>query len=157
MDRVNKILNHKLYSDSLYKLLNYEKDREFCKHDMDHFMSVARIAYIIVLEKGLSYSKELIYAIALLHDIGRVLQYEEGIPHDEGSVILSRVILKDIDFSEDEKNVILKSISSHRSENNDELDAIIYKSDKLSRECYRCKAEKECYWSVEKKNYTIAY
>ncbi len=157
MDRVNQILKNKIYIENLEKLNSYERDREFCRHDLEHFMTMARIAYILVLEKGLSYSKEVIYAIGLLHDIGRVLQYEKDIPHHEGSLILSKEILKNIPFSKEEKEEIYSAIESHRTIKEDGLANIIYKSDKLSRDCYRCKAEKECYWSNEKKNLEIKY
>lgn len=157
MENIDKILNNKLYKESLEKLKLYEKDREFCNHTIEHFIDVARIAYIMVLEENIEISKEVIYAIGLLHDIGRVKQYEEGIPHHIASVELSEKILKDIDFTEEEKEVILKSIEGHRRENDDELGAIIYKSDKISRECFSCKAIDECYWSDEKKNLKINY
>lgn len=157
MKKVDEILNNSLYKESLEKLLKYEEKREFCRHDLKHFIDMARIAYIMVLEKGLSYSKELIYAIGLLHDIGRVKQYEEGIPHHIASVELSKEILKKIDFTDEEKNTIIKSIECHREESDDELGVIIYKSDKLSRECFNCKAINECYWSNEKKNLKINY
>lgn len=157
MDKINKILNNEIYKESLNKLLEYEEKREFCKHDLKHFIDMSRIAYIMVLEKSLPYSKELIYAIGLLHDIGRVKQYEEGIPHHIASVELSKEILKYIDFTDEEKNIIIKSIKNHREEEDDELNSIIYKSDKLSRECFNCKAINECYWSDEKKNLKINY
>ncbi|MGI6684337.1 MAG: HD domain-containing protein [Bacillota bacterium] len=60
-----------------------EINREFCCHQMQHALDVARIYYILFLEKyqdGISsdlknmsvdQTKELIYATALLHDIGR--------------------------------------------------------------------------------------
>ena len=38
-----------------------------------------------------------------------------------------------------------------------DLNAIIYKSDKLSRACYKCKAAKECNWPLEKRNLEIKY
>ncbi|CUO26709.1 HD domain-containing protein [Clostridium disporicum] len=157
MKKVNDILNNTLYKENLEKLLKYEEKREFCRHDLKHFIDMARIAYIMVLEKGLPYSKELIYAIGLLHDIGRVKQYEEGIPHHIASVELSKEILKKIDFTEEEKNIIIKSIQNHRKEADDELSLIIYRSDKLSRECFNCKAINDCYWSDEKKNLKINY
>ena len=157
MKKVDDILNNTLYKESLEKLLNYEEKREFCRHDLKHFIDMSRIAYIMVLEQELPYSKDLIYAIGLLHDIGRVKQYEEGIPHHIASVELSREILKDIDFTDEEKNIIIKSIQNHREENDDKLNSIIYKSDKLSRECFNCKAINECYWSDEKKNLKINY
>lgn len=157
MDKINKILNNEIYKESLNKLLEYEEKREFCKHDLKHFIDMSRIAYIMVLEKRLSYSKELIYAIGLLHDIGRVKQYEEGIPHHIASIELSKEILKNIDFTDEEKNTIIKSIKNHREEEDDELSSIIYKSDKLSRECFNCNAINDCYWSDEKKNIKINY
>lgn len=157
MKKVNDILNNTLYKENLEKLLKYEEKREFCRHDLKHFIDMARIAYIMVLERGLPYAKELIYAIGLLHDIGRVKQYEEGIPHHIASVELSKEILKKIDFTEEEKNIIIKSIQNHRKEADDELSLIIYRSDKLSRECFNCKAINDCYWSDEKKNLKINY
>lgn len=157
MKKVDDILNNTLYKESLEKLLNYEENREFCRHDLKHFIDMSRIAYIMVLEQELPYSKDLIYAIGLLHDIGRVKQYEEGVPHHIASVELSREILKDIDFTDEEKNIIIKSIQNHREENDDKLNSIIYISDKLSRECFNCKAINECYWSDEKKNLKINY
>ncbi|SCJ73714.1 Predicted HD superfamily hydrolase [uncultured Clostridium sp.] len=157
MKKVEDILNNSIYKESLEKLLRYEEKRKFCKHDLKHFIDMSRIAYIMVLESGLSYSKELIYAIGLLHDIGRVKQYEEGIPHHIASVELSEEILKDIDFTKEEKEIILKSIEGHREKKDDDLGDIIHKSDKLSRECFNCKAINECYWSNEKKNLKINY
>ena len=79
LEKVNAILNNRTYKEYLNKLAQLEKDRIFCNHNMEHFLDMARIAYIMVLEEGLLYSKEIIYAIGLLHDIGRVKQYEEGI------------------------------------------------------------------------------
>lgn len=157
MKRVNDILNNEIYKDYLHKLEKYEENREFCKHDLEHFLNMARIAYIMVLEEGLNFSKEIIYSIGLLHDIGRVLEYESGIPHHEASVMISKEILIDIDFSHEEKESILKVIENHRDEKSDKLSSIIYKSDKLCRNCLKCKAIKECYWSDEKKNLIIKY
>ena len=50
MDRVNKILNHPLYKIEFNKIQELENTREFCNHTMEHFIDVARIAYIINLE-----------------------------------------------------------------------------------------------------------
>ena len=150
-------MNNKLYKEALKKLSEYERDREFCNHTIEHFIDVSRIAYIMVLEEGLKVSKDVIYAIGLLHDIGRVRQYEEGIHHDIASVEMSREILKETSFIEEEINTILNGIANHRKESDNKLEEIIYKADKLSRQCFNCKAEKECYWSSEKKNFKITY
>ncbi|WP_370829809.1 HD domain-containing protein [Clostridium sp.] len=157
MDNIDAIMNNKLYNEALEKLSEYERDREFCNHTIEHFIDVSRIAYIMVLEEKLSVSKEVIYAIGLLHDIGRVRQYEEGIHHDIASVEMSREILKETSFTEQEINIILNGIANHRKESDNKLEEIIYKADKLSRQCFNCKAEKECYWSSEKKNFKITY
>lgn len=157
MDNIDAIMNNKLYNEALEKLSEYERDREFCNHTIEHFIDVSRIAYIMVLEEKLSVSKDVIYAIGLLHDIGRVRQYEEGINHDIASVEMSREILKETSFTEQEINIILNGIANHRKESDNKLEEIIYKADKLSRQCFNCKAEKECYWSSEKKNFKITY
>lgn len=157
MNNIDKILNDRLYKESLEKLKLYEKDREFCNHTIEHFMDVARIAYIMALEENIDVSKEIIYAIGLLHDIGRVKQYEDGIDHDLASVEMSKIILSKTEFDEEEINIILNGVAKHRSKSDNKLEEIIYKADKLSRQCFNCKAEKECYWSKEKKNFKISY
>lgn len=157
MERVNEILKNSEYRKYLNSLEEIEKNRKFCKHNVQHFLDLARIAYIIVLEKNLPYSKGIIYAIALLHDIGRVLEYTENKPHHEASIEISKKILVDSKFSIDEINQILKAIGSHRDNSEDELSKLIYKSDKLSRNCFNCTVEDECYWNREKKNFNILY
>ena len=157
MENINIILNNKEYKHALEKLSEYERNREFCNHTIEHFIDVSRIAYIMVLEEKLSVSKEVIYAIGLLHDIGRVKQYEEGIHHDIASVEMSKEILKETSLTDEEINIILNGIANHRKESDNKLEEIIYKADKLSRQCFNCKAEKECYWSSEKKNFKITY
>ncbi|MBQ9000097.1 MAG: HD domain-containing protein [Clostridium sp.] len=157
MENINIILNNKEYKHALEKLSEYERNREFCNHTIEHFIDVSRIAYIMVLEEKLNVSKEVIYAIGLLHDIGRVKQYEEGIHHDIASVEMSKEILKETSFTDEEINIILNGIANHRKESDNKLEEIIYKADKLSRQCFNCKAEKECYWSSEKKNFKITY
>ncbi|MDV4152668.1 HD domain-containing protein [Clostridium sp. AL.422] len=155
MDNVNIILNHPKYKMLLEELNNIEKERKFCNHTLEHFLDVARIAYIIVLEKKLCYSKEVIYSIALLHDIGRVAEYNNGVDHHEASAIIAEELLQYTSFTKEEKTLIIKSIKEHRRESEDELSKIIYKSDKLSRNCFNCMAYKECYWKEDKKNNNI--
>ena len=157
MNNIDAIMNNKLYREALEKLSEYERDREFCNHTIEHFIDVSRIAYIMVLEEDLKVSKEVIYAIGLLHDIGRVKQYEEGIHHDIASVDMSREILKETSFTEEEVKIILNGIANHRKESDNKLEEIIYRADKLSRQCFSCKAENECYWSKDKKNFKITY
>lgn len=155
MNNIEKILNNPKYKELLNKIEKLEEDRIFCKHNLEHFLDVARISYIYTLENKLDYSKDIIYTIALLHDIGRVLEYEKNIDHHKASVIIANELLKETDFKEDEKKLIIKAIENHRKESSDELSKIIYNADKLSRNCFNCKAKKECYWDEDKKNKTI--
>ena len=60
-------------------------------------------------------------------------------------------------FKEEEKTMILEAIINHRNCESNDLNAIIYKSDKLSRACYKCKAAKGCNWPLEKRNLEIKY
>lgn len=157
MNNIDIITSNPKYLEYVRKIEVFEKERVFCKHTIEHFLDVARISYIQVLENNMKYSKEVIYAIALLHDIGRVLEYEKGIPHHEGSVILSKEILESTNFSGEEKKEILKAIKNHRKDSEDELSKLIYTSDKLSRNCFNCKGKEKCYWDENKKNYTIKF
>ena len=157
MKRVNKILNDKLYIETLKKIEEVETTREFCKHNFQHFIDMARISYIRMLEEGLHYDKEIIYAIGVLHDIGRYEEYKNGIPHHIASVDIAKIILEDKGFKEEEIQIILKGIYEHRKGSDNILGKIVYESDKLSRECYRCKAKDTCNWKEEKKNLKIKY
>ena len=155
MDRVNKILNHPLYKIEFNKIQELENTREFCNHTMEHFIDVARIAYIINLEEQLEIKKDIIYAAALLHDIGRACEYENGISHSEAGSIIANGILSSInEFKVEEINDIICAIKEHRSmcEHTTKLGMLIYKSDKLSRCCFNCKAIEKCNWSEDKKN-----
>lgn len=114
--------------------------------------------YIYALEKHLELPKELIYAAALLHDIGRAQQYQYNIPHDIAGVEIAREILTDLHFTEQEKELILSSIGHHRKGDScSMLAALLYKADKQSRNCFLCSAASECYWSDDKKNMKIEY
>ena len=70
-----------------------KKDRIFCRHTPEHFLDVARLMYIYSLENKLNLSREIIYATALLHDIGRAQQYLSGISHDiAGAEIAGKIL-----------------------------------------------------------------
>ncbi|MEQ2371207.1 HD domain-containing protein [Blautia sp. CLA-JM-H16] len=158
MDRVNQIWNHPLYQQELQKLQILEKDREFCRHTPEHFLDVARLAYIEALEHGYSVTKEMIYCTALLHDIGRARQYEDGTPHDEAGAVIAQQILSEIGFSSEETEAIVSAIRGHRAQTEQSLlGKMIYTADKRSRNCFSCKSEPECYWAPVKKNMTIQY
>ena len=77
--RVRQIVTHPLYQQEFSALQKAEQERIYCKHTMEHFLDVARICYIMVLQDGAEISRELIYGAALLHDLGRYRQIAEGI------------------------------------------------------------------------------
>lgn len=158
MPGIQKICAHPLWKRSVERIAELEKDRIFCGHDVSHFLDVARLAYIESLERQMETPKEWIYAAALLHDIGRHLQYEQGIPHDQGSAMLAEEIMTDCGFSQEAKDAVLEAISGHRKKETaalDGLSGLIYRADKRSRVCLFCPAEPECNWSPEKKNMFI--
>lgn len=160
MERIDRILNHDLFIENLAKNEAAEADRCFCRHDMVHFLDVARIGMIFNLEEQLKIPRELIYGAALLHDIGKHLQYKEGIPHEKASAELAPEILRDCGFDETETELIADAILCHRDaavagEKN--LRGILYRADKASRACYACKVQEECKWSAEQKNLQLRY
>ena len=158
MIRVNQIWKHPIYQEQLQALQMLEADRKFCRHTPEHFLDVARLAYIHALESHASANKELIYCTALLHDIGRAEQYRSGIPHDEAGAQIAEQILRELSFDPSEIQEITSAIREHRNAaRSDALSSLIYDADKASRNCFSCPAEKECYWSAEKKNLTITY
>lgn len=159
MERVNNICKHPLWKLHMSQLRNAEKERIFCKHGIEHLLDVARIAYIENLECHYHIRKEYIYAAALLHDIGRFLQYSRNIPHEAAGAELAFEILRDCGFDQDEQKEILAAISGHRTveireERN--LAGLIYRADKQSRVCGLCSALEACNWSEEKKNYILS-
>lgn len=160
MERLEQIWRHPLYRECLMKNCAAEADRRFCRHNMEHFLDVARIGWIMVLEEGLTVSKEALYAAAFLHDIGRFRQYKEGIPHEEAGVELASLILPDCAFTQEEQKEILDAISGHRSKTENTrslLGEVLYRADKASRPCFSCGAIGDCNWDDEKKNLRIHY
>lgn len=138
----------------LSRLKFLEQDRIYCKHGLEHLLDVCRIAYIHVLERKLAFSKDLIYGAGLLHDIGRTLEYEEGIPHNEASVHLAQKILPQCGYSGYDIRTICDAIGAHREMDGGDngLAKLLYEADKTSRLCFVCGTEKSCKWREEEKN-----
>lgn len=145
MERVNCILEDTDFLNYIAKIEELEKGRIFCHHDMNHLLDVCRISWILNLEEKLLIGKEKIYAAALLHDIGRWVEYETGQDHAIASGELAEDILDRCGFSGDEKIHIIEAIKNHRKkEHSTDLSRILYKADKLSRPCINCKAIGKC-------------
>ncbi|MCM1157733.1 MAG: HD domain-containing protein [Bacteroidales bacterium] len=164
MERIDRLMNHPVYRENLKQIEKAEQERIFCGHGLTHALDVARILYIMVLERSLSFAKDLVYAAALLHDIGRYEQYANQAPHDEAGVRLALTILPDCGYDIEEIRLITEAIQGHNSrdgaggwETDDSLDALLYRADKLSRNCFDCQARKECYWQEEMQNKALWY
>ncbi len=160
MERVNRILKNQKYQEHIGKIKQAEENRIFCCHNMGHFLDVARIAALMNAEEKLGIDKELIYAAALLHDIGRHVQYADGTPHEQASAKLAPEILEQAGFQAGEQEEILRAIREHRNAEiagEKSLAGILYRADKASRACFACVAEKQCDWKAEKKNQEIRY
>lgn len=157
--RIDAIIKHDIFTSYMEKNKQKEENRKFCKHNLQHSLDVARIAYILCLEANLNIEKEIIYATALLHDITKWIQYENEIPHNESIVIPAKKILTDCGFHNAEIKLILDAMQKHREHQDDKttLSGILYYADKKSRMCFECAATEACNWSNDKKNASIIY
>ena len=162
MPRVDAILANPLFRAELDFIENAEHDRVFCRHGIAHLLDVARVAQVRNLEDGLGLDRELIYAAALLHDIGRAEQYRVGTSHDiAGERVAARVLGTSMParFSAGEAEQVLAAVAGHRRDAArpvDDLAGLIAWADHASRPCFACGAAAECYWPAQKKNLHIA-
>lgn len=161
MNRIDNILEHECFKSCISELEQLERDRRFCRHGLDHGLDVARICYIINLEEKLLIKKDVLYAMALLHDLGRVMEYRQQDGHHVAGARLAEGILSDCGYQEDEIRDICDAISNHKSHegvhNPNILAELLYRADKLSRDCFVCQARAECYWNEEIKNRSVLY
>jgi len=173
MERIDAIVRDPLFQECLNKNRKAEEGREFCKHDLRHFIDVARITYILALESGRYASllesnalsaqtgKELVYAAGILHDIGRWRQYETGEDHSVLGAELAGEILERAGFSKRETRVIVRAIREHRSQREvpSLLGELLHRADNLSRACHECDAKDRCYKfsSMETGNLVLIY
>lgn len=187
---VDKLLQETKYLELLGRLELLEQDRIFCRHGLEHLLDTARIAWIGWLEQQLEYQpgqdvacrepgeggypvkapgysqsgysvKEQIYLAALLHDLGRVWEYEKGIPHEEAGVEIARELLEEIQYPMEFQEKVLCAIGAHRDKGcksgNNIYGEFLKWADKKSRNCFQCKAQKACKWSEEKRNQSVTY
>lgn len=157
MTRIDMIFNHPLYKSILSETKKLEKDRMYCLHGLEHAMDVARIAYILALEEYVPVRKDIIYASALLHDLGRAEQYKSNLNHTEESVKLAEQILPQCGFSQEEISDIISAIRSHSDEGGVGLTSLLQRADKLSRMCLVCKSIATCKWKKDELNLNILY
>lgn len=161
MDRVNCILEHPVFIECMKQNEMAEADRCFCHHDMEHLCAVARIAMLLNIEEDLGIKKDIVYAAAFLHDSGRYLQYLEGIPHETASAGIARQILPQSGYDVGEVVQIVSAITAHRRTTTkgeaNSLASVLYRADKMSRNCRFCKVYEECNWSQELKSQKLYY
>lgn len=163
MARVDAIWRHPVYQEQLKRIDELELDRAFCRHGLPHLLDVARIMWIDALEEGLAdeLTRDVVYAAALLHDIGRATQYEMEEPHDIAGVRIARSIMGTVEdgcaFSPAEQDLIAGAIGAHRdgADAASPLARLLYRADKLSRPCFACTARPECNWPEEQQNLAV--
>ena len=138
MKYTERLLKNETFLKIMGQVRVLENDRIYCHHELEHALDVARIAWIYYLEdesrerlsgdfgscpgeaaespaKGKEYveRKDLIYAAALLHDIGRAAQYETGVHHSIAGLQIAAGILEEIGFPEKEAQAVLAVVAEH--------------------------------------------
>ncbi len=162
MDTVTQVLEHPKYKACYEALRDYEADRAYCRHDMEHFLRVGQIAILLAKENGLSIDTEEIMLAALFHDLGRLMQYQKGISHAESSAILAEEILLSIGYDEAKTDRICAAVKCHSKRQDvkvryaerarlETLGELLSFADHFSRECFACAASKTCKWKEEEK------
>jgi len=145
------LLNNILFCHAMQAIEFLEKDREFCKHDLEHLLKVAQLA---LKEANGKIDVEVIIATALLHDLGRAedqllipILFTSKQPHNILSAKFAEDILPNYGFNIDEITQICSAIETHNDDsvsNDTGLNGIIYRADKASRDCNNCKAKHKC-------------
>ncbi|MCL6561001.1 MAG: HD domain-containing protein [Firmicutes bacterium] len=165
MERVERVLEDPFYRECLACNADRESGRIFCRHDFQHMLDVARIAYIMVLEAceperiadscnlaSLPALREAVYAAGLVHDIARWIQYDTGEDHALAGARLAGPLLVRAGFNTVEVGLVTSAVREHRSsaEKTTLLGKILCLADDLSRPCGRCAVKGECYKFAKK-------
>ncbi len=154
MLRLNQLICHPLFLERMDQIEQMEKQRPFCRHGWEHCMDVARTMAFLNEERKLGLSRELLYALALVHDLGRVEEYQHGIPHNEAGAVLAEKLLQECGFDSLEIACTTEAVRSHRDRREKEgiLTSLLIEADKKTRPCFRCRAREQCKWPENKKN-----
>ena len=157
LEITNRILRSRRYLQLCSELRELERDRIFCGHDMEHFLSVARIAMLLCHEAGIQADPDTIYAAALLHDIGRAEEYRTGVPHDQAGAVIAGEILEEVGAPPEMQADVVRIIAAHRRPGSEigPVEEIFYRADKKSRLCFCCKAKDLCNWPDSRRNNEI--
>lgn len=166
MEYVARLLQSRQFRQLVRELEELEKDRQYCRHDFAHFMDVARLAVLVNLEQNLGLEQEMIYLTALLHDLGRVQEYQYGISHEIAGEEIAVQLLNEIGYPSGKMQVIRGAVSCHRGncmesgriqgesgqQLQEDFTKLIRQADKKVRPCFFCRAQSDCKWNVEKRN-----
>ncbi len=153
LSKASKIIEHELFIKTLSIIEEQEKDRIYCRHDMAHFLDVARAGMIFILERDYDIPADVMYGAALTHDLGRAREYTDGTPHDQAGVEIAQRILPDCGYKDAEVAEIIMAIAAHRIKDSGmKLAEVLYEADKRTRPCFACPAADTCNWPEEKKN-----
>ncbi|MBR6402037.1 MAG: HD domain-containing protein [Eubacterium sp.] len=157
MERVSAIMADDRYIKRMEEIKQAEVSRKYCRHGYEHLLSVARIAYILSLEDNLDIKKDVIYGTALLHDIARFSELEKKTNHRIAGPVLAKPILTDAGYSAEEVKEMCEAIELHGTfpDETGTLAAILYRADKLSRNCFDCEMTDTCNWPDERKNLKV--
>ncbi len=153
---------HPKHASYYRRLEELEKNRKYCKHDEQHFTEVYNVMKAINVQNACGYTDEILFACAYFHDIGRVVEYEEQISHNEASSVICREILLSLGWKEAEIAEICEAILSHRNRKPvDEwlrlqadiksLADLLSYADQMSRCCFACDVRASCHWKEEEK------
>ena len=78
------------------------------------------------------------------------------VSHHRAGAELARDILIRCGYDETDTEAICSAIEQHKGPGDDDsersLSNLLYRADKLSRNCFDCVAYDECYWTENKKN-----
>ena len=195
MKYTQRLIQHSEYIKIQQDIAAWEKDRIYCHHELSHALDVCRMAWIMYLEiyvglgeddtevrpktenrkcfGELADIKDRIYVIGLLHDVGRVRQYESGEHHAAAGRAIAEQILAEISYPEEWIENDLRIIAKHtgRAYNSEletagakkdrsltaQMEYCICRADHLSRNCFCCEAAETCKWKEEERNRTILY
>ena len=132
---IDRILSDERYLKKINRLNEIEKDRIYCKHDLDHFQEVYQILSILSSRRGLDDSRNMSKTMAYFHDIGRADSYDGY--HRKSSSDFARILLGEYYYIDN--NIVEDSLR-------DTWAKLLRISDQLSRNCYICKANEICKW-----------
>lgn len=161
-EQIDRLLQHPKYRARLELLQEMEQNRIYCGHNLEHFMKVGCIAEQVVVKNELPFSEDVIFGAALLHDVGRVEQYRQGISHEKASVAFAREILFSLNWDVSDIEMVCEAIGSHShrqcaADRWEKMSAlvslaeVISFADQFSRTCYRCHVADTCKWKEEEK------